>query len=267
MDGSQVVFDSLKGIRDIGSLSSRNTSKGALIPETFNVFKNVRNKIDVVALRNYIVVKNGLNKPSYENRRKIWNAIYYRYLTVNPEWIGQSLSVATKKGINSPEYLSLAYLYYALRDRLTFEFAIGPMWEKWQRKTTNIDREDVLVFLESHSSESQEIKRWHESTRIKLASNALTAFRDFGILRGQKKKYIQRPSIAPETIYHLLCVLSAEDKEGRAIIDAPDWRLFLWDESDVLNALGNLSQMGWIRFEKVGRTVILQMVRLPEVFK
>lgn len=263
----QEVITSLKGIRDIGSLSSRNTSKGALVHETFDIFKTTQKKIDVSVLRNYIVVKNGLNKPSYENRRKIWNAINHRYLSINPKWVGGSLSAATKKGINSPEYLSLAYLYYALRDRLTFELMTGPIWEKWKKKTTTIDREDVLVFLEYQSSEFPEIKKWRDSTRMKLASNALAALRDFGILTGIKKKYIQRPSITPETVYHLLCILSAEEKEGMAIVEAADWRLFLWDESDILNALGDLAQMGWIRFEKVGRTVILQIVRLPEVFK
>jgi hypothetical protein len=62
-----------------------------------------------------------------------------------------------------------------------------------------------------------------------------------------------------------LCILLSEGKRGRSLLEAPDWRLFLWSESQVVNALAILAQKGWIKFEKTGRTVILELIRFPEV--
>jgi hypothetical protein len=53
----------------------------------------------------------------------------------------------------------------------------------------------------------------------------------------------------------------AEGKRGRALLEAPDWRLFLWSEAQVVHALANLAQQQWMRFEKGGRTVIIELVR------
>jgi hypothetical protein len=181
------------------------------------------------------------------------------------QWVGGSLAEATKSGLQSAEYLSLAYLYFALRDRLVFDFVTQVVSDKWQRQATAIDRSNVLDFLVQQADEFPRIKQWRESTQKKLASNTLSALRDFGVLRGIQKKYIQRPTIASETVFHLLCILMAEGLRGQAILSAPDWRLFLWSETDVVSALSELAQKRWIRFERVGRTVILEMIRMPEV--
>lgn len=265
-DNHQATLAAIQRIRDTGPISSRNTSKGALVQETFTAFKAADGQINAPDLKHLILVENVVHKTSYETRREIWNAIKRRYLSVCPQWIGCALAAATEKGIQSADFLSLAYLYYALRDRATFEFVIGPVWDKWLQGVTSIDTSDFLVFLERQAEESPQIKKWREVTRRRLASMTLAALRDFGLLRGRQVKHIQRPSVAPETIYHLLCILYAEGKEGRAIIEAPDWRLFLWSEAEVSNALGGLAQKGWIDFERAGQTVILRLVRVPEVF-
>ena len=44
-----------------------------------------------------------------------------------------------------------------------------------------------------------------------------------------------------------LSFLPAEGLEGGPVVEAPDWRLFLWSGSEVAHALGELSQKRWIR--------------------
>jgi hypothetical protein len=263
-DDPRAALTSIKGIRDEGTYSSRNSSKGALIPETFTIFKEIRSEIDVIKLRRQVLVENCLHKRSFETRRKIWNAIYHRYLSIVPNWVGRSLSISTSRGIASPEFVSLAYLHFSLRDRLIFDFITGPVWTNWKSQTTYVGRGDVLRFFEEGSKANPQVKKWSDTNQKKLAGNVLSSLRDFGVLRGSQKKYIQRPSIAAETVYHLLCILMAEGKEGRSIIEAPDWRLFLWDEHEISDALLDLSQKRWIEFEKVGKTTMLKILRLPE---
>jgi hypothetical protein len=259
------VMELLGQIRDTSPASSRNTSNGALVGENYTLFSAVRNGLPLADVRASVVAGEVIQKRSYQTRRKIWDAISRRYLSVCADWVGGSLAEASESGLQSAEYLSLAYLYFALRDHLVFDFVTQVVSDKWQRQATAIDRYDVLDFLKQQADEFPQINRWRESTLQKLASNALSSLRDFGVLRGIRKKYIQRPTIASETVFHLLCILMAEGLRGQAILSAPDWRLFLWSETDVVSALSELAQKRWIRFERVGRTVILEMIRMPEV--
>jgi hypothetical protein len=206
-----------------------------------------------------------LRKPAFQSRTRIWRALAHRYIEPGCGWCIQSLSEAARNGVGAPEFVSLAYLYFALRDRLTFDFVTGWIWQKWNQQATVVGQSDFLAFLEEMGRDHPQVRRWTENTRRKLAGNTLSALRDFGLLKGIRKRQIQRPAIAPETVFHLLSILQAEGLEGRPVLEAPDWRLFLWSTADVARSLGDLSQKGWIRFEKAGRTVILELIREPGV--
>jgi len=190
-----------------------------------------------------------------------------RYFAFNNDWVIRSLAEASKEGVNSPSFLSLAYVYYVLRDKLTFKFVTGPLWERWKKRITTIDKGDFLSFLDKESQENSIIDRWYDSTKRKLASNMLSALRDFGVLKGVRSKKIQRPTISPETVFHLLSILMAEGLRSQSIIEAPDWRMFLWTDVDVAHALNELSLRRWIGFEKTGRTVIIELKKFPDVEK
>jgi len=252
-------------IRDLSPVSSRNTTKGALVKETYAVFKAVNGGLPLTEVKQAILRGEVFQKASYETRRNIKDLINHRYLAVCPEWIGTALAKASEKGAISPEFLSLAYLYFVLRDRLVFDFVTNFIWQRWVSQSTSIHHADFLAVLEQQAEESPQIRKWKESTRDRLVSSDLAALRDFGLLKGIQKKYIQRPTIAAETVFHLLCILMAEGLEGKALLDAPDWRIFLWSEADVVNGLSDLAQRRWINFEKIGRTVILNLVRQPEI--
>jgi len=56
-----------------------------------------------------------LQKTSIETRRSIWMALRHRYFSLDP-YVACSLGRATALGLDSVEFKSLAYLYYAIRD-------------------------------------------------------------------------------------------------------------------------------------------------------
>jgi hypothetical protein len=257
---------SLARLRDIGDFSSRNTSKGALLREAFQLFKAMRESgFTLVELRERALRGQMFPRATSENRQRIWDNIHYRYFAPGIDWISASLGAATAAGVNSPDFVSLAYLYFALRDCLTFELVTRAIWERWCSRSLAVSVADIFEFLERESDRHPAVKKWRPSTRTKLAQSILAALRDFGVLRGIHAKQIQCPVVSPETIFHLLCVLLAEGHYGRAVIEAPDWRLFLWSEEDTAKALADLAQRRWIRFERGGRTVILETIRVAEV--
>lgn len=260
------VLASLTRIRDIGDYSSRNTSKGALIKDAFTVFGAMRSGgLRGEALREAALRGQLFPRASYENRQRIWDNLHHRYFAPDIQWISDGLVAASVRGASSPDFLSMAYLYFALRDRLTFDLVTALIWQRWRARSMVVSVVDVLDFVDRESENHPAVKRWRPSTRTKLAQSILAALRDFGVLRGVQAKEIQRPAVSSEVVFHLLCVLLAEGRHGRAVIEAPDWRLFLWTEDDVGKALADLAQRRWIRFERGGRTVILELIRIPEV--
>lgn len=191
-------------------------------------------------------------------------ALRHRYFSVDP-LVAYSLTQAAALGLDSVEFRSLAYFYYAIRDRVVLEFVTGPIWNKWRTGSPLIDRGDFLDYVDRLSTQHPGVKRWRESTRIRLCQNVFTALRDFGLLRGIQKKAIQQPGVALETLFHLLAVLWAEGARGAAVLAAPDWRLFLLSETQVAESLAEMARNGWIRFERSGRVVILEMRRTLEI--
>lgn len=253
-------------LRDVGGYSSRNTSKGALISEAFLIFSVQREKgLTVAQLRENALRGQFFPRASYENRQRIWDSIHHRYFAPGIDSIPAALAEATAFGANSPAFVSLAYLHFSLRDHFTFDLVTRLFWDRWRARSLNISVGDVVEFLEVRAAEHPVVKKWSPSTRTKLAQSILAALRDFGVLRGATNKQLQRPAVSPETVFQLLCVLLAEGHHGRAVVEALDWRLFLWSEDDAAKAFADLAQRRWIRFERGGRTVILELIRTSEV--
>jgi hypothetical protein len=205
-----------------------------------------------------------LQKKSIATRRSIWMALRHRYFSVDP-YVAHSLGDAARYEAQSLEYKSLAYLYYALRDRVVFDLVTGPIWERWRSGSSSLDPSDFVSFVESLSAEHSSVRHWRENTKIRLGRNIFAALRDFGLLVGTQKKTIQQPGVSQETLFHLLSILDAEGLRGGSLLAAHDWRLFLLSETQVAGHMVELARNGWIRFERSGRVVILEMQRSLEI--
>jgi hypothetical protein len=170
------------------------------------------------------------------------------------------IAEAARQDSADPAFKGLLFLHYARRDRLTFDFVTQKIWSCWKSGQNLVTRQDVLDFLDDLKPSTPQIGRWREASRNKLAGNLLSALRDFGLLVGAQKKMLRRPVVAPQVALHLVRLLDREGLRGRAVLEALDWRLLLWDVHGVAGALGSLSQGGKLRFERVGNTVMLDLV-------
>lgn len=250
--------------RDAGPVSARNSSKGALVSEAQDVFRAIANGMAVGDLRQACLTGRLLRHPARETRRRVWDSIHYRYLAWSPpEWVIADLAGAAAGEPGSRIFIGLAYLHYARRDRLTYDFVTERLWANWRENTPSASRDDVLDFITEYEQRAIIVRRWRDSTRLKLAGNVLSALRDFGLLTGVQRKVLQRPPVPLEVVLHLCRLLDAEGLCGRALLDASDWRLFLFDAYDISQALAQLAQRGEIHFEKSGRTTVLDMPRHP----
>ena len=245
-------------VRDTGPYSARNSSKGALIEEASRVFAALARGQSVEAVRNQVLQGTLLTQRSRENRERIWTSIQQRYLIPTTPWLTSLLAETSAAGPQGREFVSLLYLLYALRDRLTCDFVTGVLWAKGHETRPVISRNEVLDLLKQTAARQPQIDRWTESTRIKLAGSILTALRDFGVLEGKQKKTLARPSLPLSTAEALLRLLTVEGCRGRQALQDSAWRLFLLTEQEVAGTLGKLAQHGRISFEKAGTTVVLE---------
>jgi hypothetical protein len=244
--------------RDAGPYSTRNSSKGALLNEAHLVFRALESGGSLAEVRVGCLRGKLLRQSARETRHRIWEALHWRFFAwAPPPWVIADLAAAARGEVSSPRFIGLVYVHYARRDRLTFDFVSGEISPLWRGGAREVRRSDVMDFLaEAANGRSA---RWRESTRVKLAGNVLSALRDFGLLTGVQRKTLQRPVVAPEVVLHLCRLLDAEGLRGRTLLEARDWRLFLWDVQDTAQALSQLAQRGELGFERSGRTVVLDV--------
>jgi len=245
-------------IRDLSPYSARNTSKGALLKETAQLLEALSSGLSLPEVR--AQAQNGtlLHQRAIESRKTIWRRIHYRLFTHNIPWVIEDLKKSYRMGEHSPEFVSIIYIHYALRDRLTFDFVTQVVWQQWCEKNLIISRDDLLSLLDQAAETQKQIYQWSESSRRKLAGSILSALRDFGLLRGKQKKAITLPSLPLFTAEHLLRILTMEGVRGSEVLSDPTWRLFLRTPDEVAHILSQLAQVQHIRFERAGRTVVLE---------
>lgn len=87
---------SLVKIRDNGVLSSRLSSKGPLIDESYSVLRAYEMGSDIRHLRDEVVHGQILPHSSYHTRRTIWNHIYRRYFRHGNEWVVERDIISSK---------------------------------------------------------------------------------------------------------------------------------------------------------------------------
>jgi len=249
---------------DRGAISARNTSKGALLREAQAVFSTLASGASVKEARDLCLSGRILRQSARITRQHIWDALNWRYFFWGPpEWVVDDIKRAAVGEPANPLFVRLAYVHYARRDRLTFEFVTTKLYESARTSGCRVDRNDVLEFLLHKESNEPQVRRWRDTTRKKLAGNVLSALRDFGIVAGVQRKSVQHPEIPAKVVLHLCRLLYEEGLRGRRLVEARDWRLFLWNPLETGQAMGRLARAGEIRYEQAGRTVVLELPEHP----
>lgn len=229
---------------------------GALVPESLLVLGAIAAGASLEDVRERALNGSLFNQRSWQTRRRYWHAVHARYLRHGIPWIVADLGRVAARGPHDPTALGLLYLHFALRDRLTRDWILGPVGDRWRAGQDRLTREDVLADLAGLLAHAE--VRWTEGSLKKLATSLLSALRDFGLARGVQVKHLQSPMLSRGVSAHLLRILVEQGIRGASLIEHPMWRLFLRAPDDVAGELAALALDGVIRFERAGSTVVLE---------
>lgn len=250
--------------RDTEAYSARNSSKGALIAEARVVIRALASGMAREDVQRECLSGRLFRQKARETRRRIWQALNWRFFIWEPPtWVLADLASASLDAASEKHFVGLVYLHTVRRDRLTFDFVTQALWKLWRSDARTVRRADVMDFMAENIS--LQSAKWRESTRVKVAGNVLSALRDFGLLSGVQRKVLQRPEVDLDVVLHLCRLLQAEGLRGRALLEARDWRLFLWGPEETAHAIARVAQRGDLRFERSGGTVILEVPDHPVI--
>jgi hypothetical protein len=243
-------------IRETDRYSGRNTSMGALIDEAERVFGALRDGQSLDLVKQRCFDGSLLKQRTEKSRRRIWASLTHRYFAHGTTWAIED--IVSSSGNDHSAFVDLLYLHYCLRDLLTFDLVTKVLANRNYSDRPSVTKDDVRHLLDDAAESQPKIQQWAESSRSKLSNSVLTALRDFGLLEGKIKKYLVKRPLTDIACEHLLRILVGEGQRGHSVISDPTWKLFLLSEYEVSAKLGKLAQSGRIRFEKAGRTVVLE---------
>ena len=118
-------------IRQHNHFSFRNTIRAGCVHECWLFFNELAKGISSEVLRNDLTNGVILGNYAYSTRMALWKIFRVRYLNITDLWVLSELTTASRHGPESPEFISLLYLYFILRDKLAFEFVVEAIWKKW----------------------------------------------------------------------------------------------------------------------------------------
>lgn len=257
MEDNSKHRNQLRSIRDAGPYCARNLV-GGHIHEAGQIFLGLQQGKNLDEIRKLALDGVIFSQSAYSSRRRVYNTLHYRYLTL-PPWIQQDIISTYNIGERSKEFLQLLYLYYILKDKLIFDLFIRFVVKKWNGHQFSVSRTEVLFCISKLIQENPLKQEIRESTYIRLGQIFISSLHEFGILEGKRDRTIKKPIVSLETSYHIVKLLFFEGKAGSALIQDPIWQIFLCSQSDVIHYLVQLDQQGFLKFEKTGKTVVLSL--------
>ena len=139
---------------------------------------------------------------------------------------GQALVTLVQGGVPAQWINPLLY-YYTVRNDITLRAIILEIvYLRRMSGYSDISTEIVMRNLRDWVAEGRTTSDWGEETINRVAKNALTALRDFGILSGKSIKSITPIYLPIESFAFLSFEMQRHTLSGEQILHSDDWKLF-----------------------------------------
>jgi len=231
--------------------SSVLSSKGALLHETLTVLREIDRGHAINEVRTMVVDHDLLGKMTMRTREAVWENIHARYLTD-----GDHARVLARMVVHPPDrQTERLVLFYELcrSSPILRDTTIYCVYLRYAAGYSSIDKTTIHTYFDDIAAEHSELAAWSPQTRDKVVSNILTILRDFGLLKGLRRKRFSRLYVPLAAFVYVLYRLAEEGlTTPQQLLDLEDWQLFFLDSADVIAMLDEATAAGHCTFKHRG---------------
>jgi hypothetical protein len=145
-------------------------------------------------------------------------------------------------------------LYYwltARSDRLLYDYATQELFAINQAGDRRIRKEETLSWIKKQILAAGQ-DAWSDSVAMRVGRGMAAALRDFGLLEGQVIKRIASFHLPLPAFCWIAFTLHTLGFTGTALVNHPDWKLFLLSPMHVENLFFQAHQNGYLEYHAAG---------------
>jgi len=238
------------GEKEFNSWIAHNTT---YIDETKQILTEYVEHQSFEKLSERVRKDNILNKQTSKYRQDVLREVARLYIPSKEEFVETPLMRAVTSDVDDSVVDWLIYYEFS-QNHLLYTLTTKLLYPEYTSGTMYIEAGDVQAFIRQLEDDHSEISEWSQSTIEEASTKYLSALKNFGLLKGVQRKEFAVFYIPDEVIaYSFYRIIGDEQPTVEEIVEHPDWRLFLFDTSEVRRRLEGISPR-YIRYERRGST-------------
>lgn len=247
------------GLESAAPYFSRLSARSALYDELHQLLDASAERHSMAGYRALVVEGNVLGRSSSAARGKIWKELKGRYRLDGDDPLFAAFWGEWRRSESDSERGLTAYVLLALNDRFVADIGIEWLFPLLRRAPAELRVADILAFINRAESSHPEVRSWSEKTRLAVAQKYTASIRDFGLAKGTSRKSTIRPALYASPVRLLVRALRLVGIGPLEIVRSRAFRLLALDESEVIDALGELNRLGALRFRMQSDVVELDV--------
>lgn len=238
---------------------SRLSARSALYTELHQLLEASTSRPSPTPYRALVLDENVLGRSSSLARRKLWQELKSRYRLDGDDSIFVAFWTEWRRCDSDQERGLTAYVLLALNDRFVADIGVEWLFPLLRRAPAEVRVADILAFIGRAEPAHPEVRSWSEKTRLAVAQKYAASIRDFGLAKGTMRKLTIRPALYAGPVRLLVNALRLAGLGPTEIVRSRVFRLLALDESEIIDALGELNRLGALRFRMQGDVVELDV--------
>lgn len=238
---------------------SRLATRAACYADLQALLAAVDGTVSRAEYRRRVLADNLLSRRTAAAREKAWKELAARYGLDDASPLFGAFLGEYRRASSEQERALTAYLLFALRDRLVCDLGTDWLFQYLRAAPAELRTADVLAFVRGRKRSHSEIGGWSASSCDNIASQYLSALKEFGLARGSRRKLSVRPAPGAAPVRFLLRAQRLAGAGDLAAVQSSRFRLLGLALDEVVELLFRLSARGCLRCRIQGDVVDLDL--------
>lgn len=223
------------------------------MPDTRLLLENWDEDADVPSNLDRIRRENLFGKASRSRIEDILLVFRQRYLKDSE--VLKALVALVRGGMPAESLDRILYFQAARFDFLLHDLVTEVLNDWSVRSDRGVHPWEVHNWVEKQVEAGKTERPWSPAVQLRVVQGLLSALRDFGILSGSVKKQLAYPYLPLDAFAFVAYQLHREGISGKALLQDPEWRLFLFPEGTVERFFLEAHQEGLLQYYAAGPVV------------